>query len=229
MVSDTRSYHHGDLRSALVEAGLRLARDGGSQALGLRSVTRSVGVSPNAAYRHFADWQTLVLAVAVEAQDLLARAMRLRMDAMADDPAEPAEGAGPGEPVEGAEGAESVGPGERALRRLRGVGLGYIHFALSEPGWFELAILTLNDPDRADAVADRVAPPYQLLLDALDEAVDTGALPARRRSDAEWVCWSAVHGFADLATRGPLRRQDRETVDRLAEHVVNTVIEDLRR
>ncbi|GLF98761.1 TetR/AcrR family transcriptional regulator [Streptomyces yaizuensis] len=209
MVSDTRSYHHGDLRSALVEAGLRLARDGGSDALGLRSVTRSVGVTPNAAYRHFADWQALVLAVAAEAQDLAARAMRDRMEE-ATPPPDPA--------------TAPPDPAERALRRLRGVGLGYIHFALAEPGWFDLAILTLSGP-----TGPRLAPPYQLLLDTLDEAVTAGALTPQRRTDAQWVCWSAVHGFADLATRGPLRRQDRATVDRLAEHVVDSVIGDLRR
>ncbi|MEX2982300.1 TetR/AcrR family transcriptional regulator [Streptomyces sp. C36] len=213
MSQDTRSrsYHHGDLRAALVEAGVKLAREGGAGALGLRVVTRSVGVTPNAAYRHFADRRALVLAVAAEAQDRLAHAMRDRMTALGDDA-----------------GADRAA---RAVRNLRGVGLGYIHFALSEPGWFDVAILTRDESD-GDAppatVGDRVAPPYQLLLDALDEMVAAGALTPERRVNAEWVCWSMVHGFADLATRGPLKGQDRALVDGLAAHVVDTIVDEIK-
>lgn len=209
MVTETRPYHHGDLRTALVEAGLRLAREGGAGALGLRGVTRSVGVTPNAAYRHFADRRALVLAVAAKAQDQVAHAMLDRMNTFPRD-AEPA---------------------ERALHRLRAVGLGYIHFALSEPGWFEVAFLTQDvAPENAPpgTLDGRVSPPYQLLLDALHQMVEAGALSPERRAGAEWVCWSAVHGFADLSTRGPLQRQDRAFIDRLAEHVVDTIVHGLK-
>ncbi|GLF98779.1 TetR/AcrR family transcriptional regulator [Streptomyces yaizuensis] len=212
-MAEARSYHHGDLRSALLEAGLGLARQGGAEALGLRVVTRSVGVSPNAAYRHFADRQALVLAVAVEAQGLLAAAMREEMAAIAPD----------------------AGAGERALGLLRGVGTGYIRFALTEPGWFELAILTLKNPGSGDdpgesvTVEDRVPPPYQLLLDALDAMVDAGVLTPERRVNAEWLCWSTVHGFADLATRGPLYGQEHAVMEPLAAQVVDRVIEGLVR
>lgn len=208
MVGDTRSYHHGDLRAALVTAGLELAREGGVDAVGLRLVTRSVGVSPNAAYRHFADRQALVLAVAAEAQDRLAQAMLDRMKAVPDE----------------------ADPRERAVQHLRSVGLGYIHFALAERGWFELAFRTQDDAGRGSSpvtVDNTVPPPYQLLLNALDELVEAGALAPERRVNAEWVCWSAVHGFADLATRGPLQWQHRDIVDTLAGHVVDTVVDDL--
>ena len=51
----TRStYRHGDLRRALLEAGIELARQGGPEAVVLREATRRAGVVPNAAYRHFA-------------------------------------------------------------------------------------------------------------------------------------------------------------------------------
>ncbi|MEV4555563.1 TetR/AcrR family transcriptional regulator [Kitasatospora sp. NPDC049285] len=209
MAAGTRSYHHGNLRAALVEAGLRLARQGGEAALGLREVTRSVGVTPNAAYRHFADRRSLVMAVAAEAHERLARAMLEQMHAAPPDD----------------------DPAETALRHLRGVGLGYIQFALSEPGWFSLAILTQEERGEGDpsAVGEHVPPPFQLLLDALDGIVDAGALTPERRVHAEWACWSAVHGFADLATRGPLRYQDRAVIDKLAEHVVETIIDGIRK
>ena len=54
------TYRHGDLRRALLEAGIQLARAGGPDAVVLREATRRAGVVPNAAYRHFASrWELL--------------------------------------------------------------------------------------------------------------------------------------------------------------------------
>jgi AcrR family transcriptional regulator len=64
----TRStYRHGDLRRALLEAGIAQARAGGPQAIVLREATRQAGVAPNAAYRHFASRQDLLEAVRAHA------------------------------------------------------------------------------------------------------------------------------------------------------------------
>jgi hypothetical protein len=54
--------------------------------------------------------------------------------------------------------------------------------------------------------------------------VDAGELPAEQREGAEWPCWSAVHGFAELALRGPLRRASRRDVDALAARTVDDII-----
>ena len=70
-----KTYRHGDLRRALLEAGIALARDGGPAAVTLREATRRAGVAPNAAYRHFASQQALLLAVRASALQAGARAM----------------------------------------------------------------------------------------------------------------------------------------------------------
>src|SRR3546814_6352960 len=61
-----RAYHHGDLRAAVIAAGLkRLAEDAGGE-LGLRALARDVGVSATALYRHFPDKEALLDALAEE-------------------------------------------------------------------------------------------------------------------------------------------------------------------
>ena len=70
------AYHHGDLRAALIDAGLQLTRSGGPEALTIREATRRAGVSANAAYRHFADREALLTAVAMAIQDRMAARMR---------------------------------------------------------------------------------------------------------------------------------------------------------
>ena len=74
-----RTYRHGDLRRALLEAGIALAREGGPDAVVLREATRRAGVVPNAAYRHFASRQELVQAVRAAALSELAVAMEAEL------------------------------------------------------------------------------------------------------------------------------------------------------
>ncbi len=62
--SAERPYHHGELRPALVSAALELLSDGGVDALSLRAVARRAGVSAMAPYRHYADKEALLAAVA---------------------------------------------------------------------------------------------------------------------------------------------------------------------
>src|SRR5438094_5990338 len=73
------TYRHGDLRRALLDAGVQLARDGGPDAVVLREATRRAGVVPNAAYRHFASRQDLLQAVRAAALSALAVAMETEL------------------------------------------------------------------------------------------------------------------------------------------------------
>jgi AcrR family transcriptional regulator len=61
------TYHHGDLRDALVQAALREAELGGPEAISLKALAKELGVSQPAPYRHFADRDALLQAVTAEA------------------------------------------------------------------------------------------------------------------------------------------------------------------
>src|SRR3979490_3172894 len=73
------TYRHGDLRRALLDAGITLARDGGPDAVVLREATRRAGVVPNAAYRHFASRHALLQAVRSAALSALAVAIETEL------------------------------------------------------------------------------------------------------------------------------------------------------
>jgi len=66
-------YHHGDLRRALVAAAREVAREHGADAIALRDLARSLGVNHRSVYRHFADREALVTAVAVDGWSQLTR------------------------------------------------------------------------------------------------------------------------------------------------------------
>ena len=205
----TRPRRSSELRTTLIEEGLRRGRRGGVAALGLREITRSVGVSANAAYRHFAGHDALLVAVAVEARALLAHHIIDRMD----------------------RDATHVEVAARPLQRVRSFGLGYIDFALSEPGWLDLACYSQHAS--SDVVTVLAAsdppppPPHQLLVDALDDMLTFGALTEDQRVDAEWIIWSAVEGFTELTANGPLQHADRTHLEHLARRVVDTTVRAL--
>jgi AcrR family transcriptional regulator len=74
-----KTYHHGDLRTALIAAGMTALREGGD--LSLRALARSVGVSATAVYRHFPDKDALLAAIAEEAYAMVAADQRAASEA----------------------------------------------------------------------------------------------------------------------------------------------------
>ncbi|MGB8399157.1 TetR/AcrR family transcriptional regulator [Bradyrhizobium sp.] len=61
------TYHHGDLRDALVQAALGDAEQGGPEAISIKALAKKLGVSQPAPYRHFADREALLAAVTAAA------------------------------------------------------------------------------------------------------------------------------------------------------------------
>jgi AcrR family transcriptional regulator len=77
-------YHHGDLQAALVETAIELLAERGAAAFSMAEASRRLGVAPSAPYRHFADRDALLAAVAVRAAGLLGR--QLDREAAAGSP-----------------------------------------------------------------------------------------------------------------------------------------------
>lgn len=74
-------YHHGDLRRALVSAAREVACERGADAIVLRDLARGLGVSHRSVYRHFADREALLTAVALEGWKQLGEQLRAASEA----------------------------------------------------------------------------------------------------------------------------------------------------
>jgi AcrR family transcriptional regulator len=190
----------GQVRSALIAAGLELAQAGGPDAVVLREATRRVGVVPNAAYRHFADRDALLADVCIAAMDELAGRMQEQVAAVPEGP----------------------DAKQAAMARLGALGVAYLEFATQETGLFETAFAVPRHLEYAagDTAGGHGPTPFQLLSRALDELVTAGVLPAERRPDAEYPVWSSVHGMAVLITQGPLR----EVPGQFARHLTDQLL-----
>ena len=170
----------------------------------LREATRRAGVAPSAAYRHFADRRALLDAVCSAAQAALAVAMEKELDGLPN----------------------GGDPADAARARLRAVGAGYLRFAQAEPGLFRTAF-SASDNLRSAASPSRAGEggltPFQLLGAALDGLVEAGVLPLERRSGAEFLAWSAVHGLAMLLIDGPLRGLDHTQTQDIGRRLLDMV------
>jgi AcrR family transcriptional regulator len=197
-------YHHGDLRNALIGAAAELAQAGGPASVTIRAAARAVGVTPTAAYRHFAGHEELLEAAKKQALDRLNEAMgeQLRRLPETDDQV------------------------RRAVWTLAAIGRGYLAFVQAEPGLFRTAfaqgMATMPPVEAQDE-----AGPFRNLVAAMDELVEVGYLPAQRRPMAELAAWSAVHGLAMLHLDGPLRLSDAESRQRAMERTLEVVMEGL--
>jgi len=198
------TYRHGDLRRALLDAGIELARDGGPDAVVLREATRRAGVVPNAAYRHFGSRQELLWAVREAALAAAAGAMEKELAVLpCDQP-----------------------PADFARAQVRAIGTAYLRFAQAEPGLFRTAFVVSAEgdgqlgPGKAGASG---LDPFQLLGKAIDRLVDAGVLDPARRPNAEYLAWSAVHGLALLIIDGPLREMPAEAAHSLGQQLIDMV------
>jgi AcrR family transcriptional regulator len=194
-------YHHGNLREALIDAGVELATTRSPDAVGLREVARQVGVSHNAAYRHFADREALLHAVSARAMTEFGRLMTDRIAAAATGRSKAA-----------------------ALARMEACGRAYVEFAITQPGLFRIACAWSLGDVQPDSAIDH---PYTQLSQRLDELVAVKAITPARRKNAEIAAWSAVHGFSMLVLDGPLRDAPKAARDQGLAEVLRVVHEGI--
>ncbi|MFB7449959.1 TetR/AcrR family transcriptional regulator [Streptomyces sp. NPDC056194] len=184
-----KTYHHGDLRNALICAAVDLATDGGPERVVLREAARRVGVSPTAAYRHFEGRGELLRTVRSHARRELAAAMER---AAAREP-------GADDPVLAAE------------RRVAALCRGYVGFAVEQPGLYRAAFCAAHpaaagEPAPGRATAEPEIRAFTLLGEALEALARLGAGRSGARPATGAAAWSAVHGLSLLLADGPLRR-----------------------
>ncbi len=144
----TSNYHHGNLRTALIQAGLTILQEDGIEALSLRGVAREAGVSATAPYRHFPDKQALLAAIAATGFARLDAALQA---------------------------ANAITPGIVALRAQ---GVAYVVFAVNEPALFRLMFSPLTSGQPDEAVAAYATLRTRVATLATPERIDTVTLAA---------------------------------------------------
>ncbi len=166
----TKTYHHGDLRAALIRGALELIREAGAEGLTLREVTRRANVSHTAPYRHFRDKEDLTAAIAEEGFGILAREMERAAEAK-------------GAP----------------RKRLVLGGRAYVAFALKRPEHFKVMFATNLDAKRHPAARKAADTAFARLVALVTACQEAGQLRVGPALTLARIAWSQVHGIASLA------------------------------
>ncbi len=170
-----RSYHHGNLRQALIDAALELIADKGPAGFTFAEAARSAGVSPAAPYRHFKDRDALIADVA--------RLGFERFEAMLST-------------------AWNDGNPD-VLTALQNIGQAYLAFARTEPAFYTAMFESGVPPDHSQELARASDKAFDVLRQGTDALCAT--LPPENRPPALMISlhiWSLAHGTAALFARG---------------------------
>ena len=175
MVKDESSgrYHHGNLRQALIDAGMQaLLGQTSLEVISLRELARQVGVSANAAYRHFASKEALLQAIAAAGfHDMAERSLA----------------------------AQSSQPD--AKRRLRAAGLNYVQYARSNPALFRLMFGRKPPNETSAELKEAAEQNFMGVRFAVSQASGL-SMDDPHCMTLTLKAWVTVHGMAHLAFDG---------------------------
>lgn len=197
MTARKSSYHHGELRSALLDAATDIITESGVDAVTMRGLAQRVGVSRTAPYRHFEDKTALLAAVAIEGYHRLAQKVEAVAAAAHDD----------------------------TVLRCQSIGEAYMQFAVENATHYRLMFgenaLRFED---VPEVYEAARTAYKELLAVVKQGQAEGVIVASDPRDVAMLLWGSAHGVAQLIID---QRMPVDNIERMSKFVTSTVTHGL--
>ncbi len=170
------SYHHGNLREALLDSAEQAIVEQTAEALSLRALARTAGVSQTAPYRHFSDRNTLLAAVSERGYQRLIAALHAAIDSIEGD----------------------------AERQVREAARCYVQFALDNPQLFKLMFGPLLQPTKTyPELHARIRECNHLVQTMLANGIRSGSFVEEDIRYLTNTAWAGIHGLATLVIDMP--------------------------
>lgn len=196
------AYHHGDLRQALIDSALALIKEKqDAKTLSMREVARRAGVSNAAPYRHFADKDALLAAVAAKGFRILANYLREGVNSVLGEP----------------------------LQQLQASGVAYVKFAIAYPSYYRVMFSAFQPGDtKSSELNEAGLDAFGVLVEVIVSGQAAGQVRAGEPQQLAWVAWSLVHGLAMLVIERQLPLMDEASVVAFAELATQSLVEGLK-
>jgi AcrR family transcriptional regulator len=172
------TYHHGDLRAAVIAEGLMRLKSGVLDDVSLRELARNVGVSATALYRHFPDKNALMSALAGAGADMF-----------------------------GAEQRRAFAQAGGGQSGFNATGRAYVRFALANPALFRLMMSCKDRQATSPGKGAQINSALSLLHENIAAIFPQSASDDQRRVGA-LQAWALVHGLAMLMLEGQVPADD---------------------
>jgi AcrR family transcriptional regulator len=172
-----QKYHHGDLKNALIKAGVEILSKEGIGALSLRKVAQRAGVSHAAPYSHFTDKQALIAAISTEGYRVLYDKLEVTIQRYDGDP----------------------------LRQLVEAAWAYTRFALDDPDHFKITLSGVVEKEKEyPAFVEVSQKSFGLVVQVVESCQAAGILDPGPSDAVAVSVWSLVHGFVSLLLEGQI-------------------------
>lgn len=174
-----KTYHHGDLKNALIQAGIEILAEEGVGGLSLRKAARRAGVSHGAPYAHFADKQTLIAAIASDGHQKINDRLEGVLAAHPDDP----------------------------LRQFTGAVWAYMQFGLESPAHYKVTFSGAIENEHIHPDFMEYSQRNMRLLKTIVERCRAAGIFNSAEMETElqaFSVWGLIHGMVSLMIQGQL-------------------------
>lgn len=172
-----KNYHHGDLKNALIKAGVEILSKEGIEGLSLRKVAQRAGVSHSAPYSHFPDKQSLIAAISTEGFNQLYAELDSAVLAHPNNP----------------------------KKQLEQGALAYVQFALNNTDTFKIMFSGVLEKEKEyPAFVEISHKTFERVVDIIRACQDAGVLHNTSSEMMAVAVWGQVHGIVSLALEGQI-------------------------
>ena len=205
MTVKKKTYHHGDLRSTLLETATEMISTDGVDSVTMRGLSQKIGVSRTAPYRHFADKGELLAAVAEEGfKELTLRLQEVTTNEEID-----------------------------VLTRFQEMSVAYVHFAVEKPTHYRMMFGdSIFSPEKYKwgdfpGLATAANAAFDEVVQIIQKCQQAGAVMAGDVQYMSIVAWASIHGLASLYIDGSLARVN--DIDRLVDFNIQILSNGLQK
>jgi AcrR family transcriptional regulator len=195
----TKPYHHGDLKNALIKAGVEILSKEGVGGLTLRKVAQRAGVSHNAPYSHFPDKQSLIAAISTEGFKQLYHELDAAISSYADDP----------------------------RRQLQEGAWAYVQFAMNNTDTFKIMFSGVLEKEKEyPAFVEISRKTFERVVDVVRACQKAGLLRSTPSDITAVAVWGQIHGIISLMLEGQISHTilDRFEIREIVRFAIDQIV-----
>lgn len=170
-VKDSENYHHGNLKSALIEAGLKILKNEGAHKLSLREIAKVAGVTHMAPYRHFENKEALLADIAENGFKLLKENIEQNIEEYNENP----------------------------RQQLIEISKTYVRIAIENPEYFNVMFGGfISEQSKYENLEKISAQTFDRFIYVIKEGQKSGMIRDDEPKQIAVTLWSMLHGIANL-------------------------------